>query len=174
MRLANVLSLGGTFFWAPKTGFTCDNVISLTVVLASGESVTASDTQNSDLFTALKGGSNNFGIVTSFTFKTFSLGAVWSGNVIYTIDTAPQNIQAFSKFISAPNFDQNASLMQTFGFSGGFAAVVNALVYADGVVNPPSLQGFTSIGSQVQNTMAISDLNETSYALDASSPYGSL
>lgn len=60
-------------------GWAADNVLEYEVVLASGDIVTASATENTDLFWALKGGSSNFGIVTQFTLRTFSSPGVWGG-----------------------------------------------------------------------------------------------
>ncbi len=52
-----------------KYGLTCDNVLSFDMVTAEGQLVTASDTENSDLFWGLRGGGGNFGIVTSFEYQ---------------------------------------------------------------------------------------------------------
>lgn len=49
------------------------------VVLPSGEIVNANATSNSDLWRALKGGSNNFGVVTRIDLKTFPQGKFWGG-----------------------------------------------------------------------------------------------
>ncbi|TVY40141.1 Bifunctional solanapyrone synthase [Lachnellula occidentalis] len=163
---------GGTFYFASLQGLTCDNVLSFEVVLADGRIVTASASSNADLFVALKGGSNNFGIVTTFTFRTFVLGGIWAGDVIYPLSTAGDNIKAFAGFVTAPDFDEKASLMQTFGYAAGFSAIVNALVYAEPVVNPPALQIFTGVQPQLSSSMAVTTLNETAAALDASSPKG--
>ena len=48
----------------------------LQVVVASGQIVDANLNSYPDLFSALKGGSNNFGIVTSFDLKVFQQGKV--------------------------------------------------------------------------------------------------
>lgn len=52
-----------------RQGFGCDNVVAFEVVLADGRIVNATKDTYSDLFVVLKGGSNNFGIVTRFTIK---------------------------------------------------------------------------------------------------------
>jgi FAD/FMN-containing dehydrogenase len=58
---------GGISFFSPRYGFVCDNVENFEVVLASGQIVNANSKTNSDLWRALRGGSNNFGIVTKIT-----------------------------------------------------------------------------------------------------------
>ena len=54
----------------------------LQVVLASGQIVNANLTSRPDLFAALKGGTNNFGIVTSFDMRVFPQGKVRSSTTI--------------------------------------------------------------------------------------------
>jgi len=64
--------LGGGYGYISHThGLALDNLISANVVLANGKSVTASKSQNSDLFWALRGAGPSYGIVTSFKFQTF-------------------------------------------------------------------------------------------------------
>lgn len=65
------ISAGGNSFYAAEHGLACDNVVNFQVVLASAAIVDANSKTNPDLFKALKGGSNNFGIVTRFDMKTF-------------------------------------------------------------------------------------------------------
>ncbi|KAI1815958.1 FAD-binding domain-containing protein [Poronia punctata] len=57
---------GGNSYYSGKLGFGCDTVVNFEVVLANGTIVSANRTANADLWQALKGGSNNFGIVTRF------------------------------------------------------------------------------------------------------------
>ncbi|KAJ5108863.1 hypothetical protein N7456_005538 [Penicillium angulare] len=65
--------IGGVSYFINKYGFAMDNVASYDVVLGNGTQVIANSTSNPDLFWALKGGANNFGIVTKFTLKTYSM-----------------------------------------------------------------------------------------------------
>src|SRR5438445_5789228 len=64
------LALGGGIGWfSRKHALTCDNFLFLKLVTASGEVVTASETEHRDLFWALHGGGGNFAAVTEFEFK---------------------------------------------------------------------------------------------------------
>lgn len=65
--------IGGFHYLINKYGMAMDNVLSYDVVLGNGTQVVANSTSNPDLFWALKGGANNFGIVTKFTIKALPI-----------------------------------------------------------------------------------------------------
>lgn len=56
-----------------------DQVVNYEVVLADGSIVNANEETNSDLFRVLKGGGNNFGIVTRFDMTTLPFKSIWDG-----------------------------------------------------------------------------------------------
>lgn len=73
---------GGISAHSGRYGFVAETVIRFQVVLASGEIVTASKTERPDLWKALGGGGNNFGIVTEFTLPVFAATDVWSRLIV--------------------------------------------------------------------------------------------
>jgi hypothetical protein len=78
------LTLGGGLGWLMgKHGLSCDNVISADLVNADGDLLSVSETQNKDLFWAIRGGGGNFGIVTALEFQLHELGSVHGGVVLY-------------------------------------------------------------------------------------------
>jgi hypothetical protein len=68
---------GGQGVTGRRFGLTCDSLRAATVVLADGSIVTCDESNDSDLFWALRGaGGGNLGVVTSFTFATYPLSQV--------------------------------------------------------------------------------------------------
>lgn len=76
---------GGISFFSPRKGFVCDNVISFELVTAAGEVLSVTQGTHPDSWLALKGGSNNFGVVTAFEVRCFDQGPVWVGTHIYLL-----------------------------------------------------------------------------------------
>jgi len=93
------LTLGGGLGWLmSKHGLACDNLVSIDLVTADGGLVTASARENDDLFWGVRGGSGNFGVVTSFEYQLHPLGPVLAGLVAYPISQAPQVLRFFREY----------------------------------------------------------------------------
>lgn len=90
-----------------EVGFGVDNIISARVILASGAIVTASKTENTDLFWALRGAGPNFGIVVSANVNAVPAAApvertAWINNLFFTPDKLVQVAQAVEDLKLAP------------------------------------------------------------------------
>lgn len=94
------LTLGGGFGWlSRKYGMTIDNLISAEVVTVDGKRLVCTETANSDLFWAIRGGGGNFGIVTSFEFKLVNVGPkVMAGPVIFDINDAKDVFKKYREY----------------------------------------------------------------------------
>src|SRR5713101_10080477 len=79
---------GGIGYLARGYGLSIDNLISADVVTADGQVRTASETENSDLFWALRGGGGNFGVITSFEFRLHPVRDVYAGLFFYELEHA--------------------------------------------------------------------------------------
>ena len=97
------LTLGGGLGWlSSKHGLTVDNLISADVVLADGRFLTASATQNQDLFWGLRGGCGNFGVVTSFQYQLHAVGPmILGGMVVYPLGKAKEVLRFYRGFSKA-------------------------------------------------------------------------
>jgi FAD/FMN-containing dehydrogenase len=97
------LTLGGGFGWTSRRfGLTIDNLVSADVVLADGELVRASESENPDLFWAIRGGGGNFGIVTSFEFDLHPVGPeVLSGLIVHPFAGARDLLRAYRRAVLA-------------------------------------------------------------------------
>ncbi len=96
------LTLGGGWgYLARRYGLTCDNLLSVDLVTANGQFLTASVAENPDLFWGLRGGGGNFGVVTSFEYQLHPVGQVLGGIVAYPFGKAKEALKLFRDFTSS-------------------------------------------------------------------------
>jgi hypothetical protein len=94
------LALGGGVGYAGrKLGLTCDNLLGLSLVTAQGKLVECSAHEHSDLFWACRGGGGgNFGIATSFRFRTHRVGQVAHYEIVWPWAEASRAALAWQDF----------------------------------------------------------------------------
>jgi hypothetical protein len=138
-------------------------------VLASGEQVVASETSNPDLFWAVRGAGQNFGVVTAFTFRGYAQpNPVYAGPLIFTPDKLAQVVQFANKFHTANDGNQallwgftcplpaNAPVVLTCVFHNGTLEEGNAF-FKELIDVGPVMNGVSVIPYEKLNTL----LNES-------------
>ena len=92
---------GGLGSDARQWGLTCDALVSASVVLPSGDAITATPDDNADLYWALRGGGGgNFGVVTSFTLRTFPTTDRDVVYLVFPAGSAEQVILGWNQWLS--------------------------------------------------------------------------
>jgi FAD/FMN-containing dehydrogenase len=128
------LTLGGGFGWLVRSnGLALDNLFQVEIVTADGDVLTASSTEHSDLFWAVRGGGGNFGIVTTFVFRAQRVPGVVAGAIAVNtttstlatalrqwrdaLRTAPEELN--STFAALPGFGEQPPSIQVLVCYGG-------------------------------------------------------
>ncbi|HET6444839.1 MAG TPA: FAD-binding oxidoreductase [candidate division Zixibacteria bacterium] len=177
------LTLGGGFGWlSRKHGFSCDSLISAEIVTAGGELLTASESENSDLFWGIRGGGGNFGIVTSFEFQLHPVGPeVLAGMMLYRLEDASSVLRFFREY--------TASAPEELGSATVFLVAPPAPFIPEELHGKPVLSIITSyiggveeaqrvmqpmrdFGSPIVDGIKIKLFTEHNSALDAGQPSG--
>jgi FAD/FMN-containing dehydrogenase len=102
--VAGLTLSGGHGYLSRQYGLAVDNLIEADVVLADGSFVTTNEDENTDLLWALRGGGGNFGVVTSFLFRTNPAKMLYGGPIIFEMSDASAVMKWYRQFqASAPD-----------------------------------------------------------------------
>jgi hypothetical protein len=164
-----LISALGISYFSNMYGLACDNVLSYEVVTASGFVINVSQNSFPDLYWALRGGGNNFGIVTKFTVVSISRApTMWGGNRMYLEAQHPALITAYVNLGKNAVKDGKAHQILSFGWGGdelGPIALAE-LEYADPNPNATIFVEYNSIGGVIQDITAIKSLAELAKQLE--------
>jgi hypothetical protein len=146
---------GGISFFSAREGLVCDNIISYKVVLSSGEIVNVDEAENDHLWHALKGGSNNFGVVTSFTFRCFPQLPYYGGCIASQISTLSIQLEGLMSLLD--NYDPAAGIVISIRFSQRQDAL-SILTRLHHTQQSPAtwMKSFLEMPTKFMNTMRVS------------------
>jgi hypothetical protein len=90
---------GGIGHLTRKAGLSIDNILGAEVVLADGSVVNANESENEDLYWALRGGGGNFGVVTQLTLRLHPISTLVAGPMFWSIDKSADVLKWYREFI---------------------------------------------------------------------------
>ena len=143
-------------------------MVNFELVTASGQILQVNEVTQPDLFWALKGGSNNFGIITRYDLKTYEIGTVFGGLLSWTgQESSLRFLDAFTAWFAPGGGVKDvakAAILPNIAMTVPDFQETSATVlfYDDNITNPKTFENFTAIPrvanqSQV-GLMSFSDL----------------
>ena len=176
-------TLGGGFGWTSrKFGYAADNLISVDIITADGEAHVASETENADLFWALRGGSGNFGAVTSFEFRANRHGPqALCGMIVYPMAQARAVMQRYRQITAAAPDGLCCLLILRQAPAAAYLpkevhgkpiAAIAACWAGDPAGGYDAVRSLKSFGRPLADTIALKPFVEHQTMLDAGQPFG--
>ncbi|CAF3641994.1 unnamed protein product [Rotaria sp. Silwood1] len=132
------LILGGGYSWkSNQYGLSIDNVFEYELVTPNGTIVYVNNNSYPDIFFGLKGGYNNFGIVTKFNLRAVPQNQVYGGCLYYTWFKIDRVLKAITNF-QARNTDPKAQILSILAIKDGILGM-DLVVFYDAPVAPEGI-----------------------------------
>jgi FAD/FMN-containing dehydrogenase len=179
------LTLGGGIGWLRrKHGLAADNLVSLEVVTADGRVLTASESENTDLFWGLRGGGAGLGIVTWFEYRVHPVGpevmllfVFYPGErtheILARLDdfmaTAPEELSPLSFLGRVPHVEDFPEDVHGSPYIAILAPYIGSVDEGERVVAP-----LREVGSPIADFSGATTYLEAAAVLDADYPDGGL
>jgi FAD/FMN-containing dehydrogenase len=173
-------TLGGGVGWLSRTyGLTCDNLTAAELVLANGEVLYVSESQNPEVLWGLRGGGGNFGVVAHFVLDLHPVDRVVGGVRAYDDTDAEAVLEHFRTQMDNAG-DHLASLVDfgTDESSGRRMATILGCSTASEQVGQAAIGALLQVrGAATEPVMSLQ--REIAYptwqqALDHTAPFGRL
>ncbi|PGG98860.1 hypothetical protein AJ80_09442 [Polytolypa hystricis UAMH7299] len=175
-RTASV-GVGGMSFFSSMEGFACDNVVNYAVVMADGRLLNVNRDSYPDLYFALRGGGNNFGVVIRFDLAVFKQGPMWGGvrAHLFSLDIKTILIDGITSFNQHVADDPKLAVIISFSYNYGmlFTSLVAdyALPQADPDILASHFGDLSSI-TPASDTTRVTSLSDLTEELGAAAPIG--
>ncbi|UQC90647.1 FAD binding domain-containing protein [Colletotrichum lupini] len=170
---------GGLSHLSGLHGLACDNVRNYEIVLANGSIFDVSHSTHPDLYRALRGGGNNFGVVTRFDLDLYDQGLMWGGLHVWPLlpSVTSAITSAFVEFGHDAPSDKHVSLFAGLGFMQGNFAWAVGQYDTLGREEPPIFSKFrddveTYGAPKVVTTARVTSLSDLAEELNLSEPAG--
>jgi FAD/FMN-containing dehydrogenase len=177
------LTLGGGIGWIMrKHGLAVDSLHAAELVTAEGAVVRASESENPELFWALRGGGGNFGVVTEFEFELHPFGPeALAGMVLHPLenagaalrfsrdfmDEAPAELTVFETFTSVPPQEPFPVALR------GKPALALGMVYAGAIADAlAAVEPLRRFGPPALDLLAPMPYVAVQTMLDPTAPHG--
>lgn len=146
------------------------------MVLANGSIIEADEDNHKDLWQTLKGGSNNFGVVTRLDLMTLEGIELWGGVVTYPNDTTQQQIDALYKFTDDVNNDPYASAISIWQYTTVTDAniIIAAYDYTKPEPKPPIFDDFLAIPGNTSDSLRITNMTDLAIELEQAAGFRSV
>lgn len=127
--------------------------------MASGEVIKCSINDNPDLYKSLRGGGNNFGILTRYYMKTFKQGPFWGGNVFYYPTSFPNQVDALVHHLQDAQVETHVMISLFFAAQFGMTLGLNQVYYTRDIESPPILDPFVNMEPQLDEYKSLRMIN---------------
>ena len=139
-------TLGGGIGWFSNlVGVCAASVVALEVVLANSSIIRADNETNSGLLWALTGGGPNYGVVTSFTYKTLPIDNMWFESRLYTPDKNQLLLNALVTYNEMAINETKANIIYQLSEDTSSPQSFVGFLYLDPVERPSIFRPFYDI-----------------------------
>jgi FAD/FMN-containing dehydrogenase len=167
------LTLGGGFGWRMRHyGLACDILRSVDIVTAVGRLLTASATENPDLFWAVRGGGGNFGVVTSFEYQLHPAGQLLAGLLLYPVTMATEVLTFYREFTKTAPDELTVWAILLTAADGAPTLALLVCYDGSGPVAQQAVQPLRDVGPPLADHLGPMSYREVQTLFDAAFPAG--
>lgn len=152
--VGGLLTGGGINYFGNRVGWSMNNIIGYELVIGDGSILDVSADSHPDLFWALKGGNNNFGVITRFDMKTFPITSAYTGGNVWFSGAIPAFTSALEAFVTPGGGidDLDTAINPSYQCTPATGAMtVSNIPFVQGnSTNPTSVANFTAITTDIE------------------------